>query len=65
MLSWINGPFGGPRYFSGIVGRLRDDSHRVHHFALLAEPVTVLGGCTTAASGTSDLADRPQGRLPC
>ncbi|MFC0436263.1 ATP-binding protein [Kutzneria buriramensis] len=29
-------------YFTDIVGRLRDDGHEVHHFALLAEPTTVL-----------------------
>jgi AAA domain-containing protein len=29
-------------YFADIVGTLRDDGHRVHHFALLAEPITVL-----------------------
>lgn len=29
-------------YFADIVGRLRDDGHEVHHFALLAEPATVL-----------------------
>jgi hypothetical protein len=31
-----------PGYFADIVGRLRDDGHQVHHFALMAEPVTVL-----------------------
>jgi hypothetical protein len=31
-----------PRYFAEIVGRLRDDGHEVHHFALLAERTTVL-----------------------
>jgi hypothetical protein len=30
------------RYFEDIVGRLRDDGHQVHHFALMAEPTTVL-----------------------
>lgn len=29
-------------YFAEIVGRLRDDGHTVHHFALLAERATVL-----------------------
>jgi hypothetical protein len=29
-------------YFAEIVGRLREDGHQVHHFALLAEPITVL-----------------------
>lgn len=29
-------------YFAEIVGRLREDGHQVHHFALLAEPATVL-----------------------
>jgi hypothetical protein len=29
-------------YFADIVGRLRDDGHQVHHFALMAEPTTVL-----------------------
>ncbi|MFJ7492830.1 AAA family ATPase [Streptomyces sp. NPDC097727] len=31
-----------PGYFAGIIGRLRDDGHTVHHFALLAERATVL-----------------------
>ncbi|GAA1261469.1 hypothetical protein GCM10009609_25440 [Pseudonocardia aurantiaca] len=31
-----------PRYFAEIVGRLRDEGHEVHHFALLAERSTVL-----------------------
>jgi len=31
-----------PTYFDEIVGRLRDASHDVRHFALLAEPETVL-----------------------
>ena len=31
-----------PHYFAEIVGRLRDDGHEVHHFALLAERATVL-----------------------
>ncbi|MCX4787558.1 AAA family ATPase [Streptomyces sp. NBC_01221] len=31
-----------PGYFAEIIGRLRDDGHTVHHFALLAERATVL-----------------------
>jgi hypothetical protein len=31
-----------PGYFAEVVGRLRADGHEVHHFALLAEPDTVL-----------------------
>lgn len=31
-----------PGYFTQIVGRLRDDGHDLHHFALLAERATVL-----------------------
>ncbi|WP_374986481.1 AAA family ATPase [Streptomyces fradiae] len=31
-----------PGYFAEIVGRLRDDGHEVHHFALLARRETVL-----------------------
>ncbi|MEU1350780.1 AAA family ATPase [Streptomyces sp. NPDC005775] len=31
-----------PGYFAEIVGRLREDGHAVHHFALLAERATVL-----------------------
>ncbi len=31
-----------PGYFTDIVGSLRDDGHQVHHFALLAKPITVL-----------------------
>jgi hypothetical protein len=31
-----------PLYFAEIVGRLREDGHEVHHFALLAERSTVL-----------------------
>jgi hypothetical protein len=31
------------RYFTEIIGRLRDDGHDVRHFALLAERDTVLG----------------------
>ncbi|MFS8101680.1 AAA family ATPase [Lentzea alba] len=31
-----------PGYFAEIVGPLRSDGHRVCHFALLAEPITVL-----------------------
>ena len=30
------------QHFADIVGRLREDGHAVHHFALLAEPATVL-----------------------
>ena len=29
-------------YFADIVGKLRNDGHQVRHFALLAEPTTVL-----------------------
>jgi hypothetical protein len=32
-----------PRYFTQIIGRLRDDGHDVRHFTLLAESATVLG----------------------
>jgi hypothetical protein len=31
-----------PAYFSEIIGSLRDDGFEVHHFALLAEPATVV-----------------------
>jgi hypothetical protein len=31
-----------PHYFAEIVGRLREDGHDVHHFALLADRATVL-----------------------
>ncbi|MFE7352973.1 AAA family ATPase [Streptomyces sp. NPDC057543] len=31
-----------PGYFAEIIGRLREDGHTVHHFALLAERATVL-----------------------
>jgi hypothetical protein len=40
-----------PRYFTEIIGRLRDDGHDVHHFALLAERSTVLRRLTERGLG--------------
>ncbi|MCP9945158.1 AAA family ATPase [Streptomyces somaliensis] len=40
-----------PGYFDEIVGRLRDDGHEVHHFALLARRETVLRRLTERGLG--------------
>ena len=41
-----------PRYFTQIIGRLRDDGHDVRHFALLAERATVLRRLNRRAFGS-------------
>lgn len=41
-----------PSYFAETVGRLRDDGHPVHHFALLAERETVLRRLSERGLGT-------------
>ncbi|GAA3073448.1 hypothetical protein FHS39_004308 [Streptomyces olivoverticillatus] len=40
-----------PGYFAEIVGRLREDGHEVHHFALLAQRATVLRRLTERGLG--------------
>jgi hypothetical protein len=41
-----------PAYFQEIIGGLRDDGFEVHHFALLAEPATVVRRLRARSLGT-------------
>ncbi|WP_327713473.1 AAA family ATPase [Streptomyces sp. NBC_00464] len=48
-------------YFAEIVGRLREDGHPVHHFALLAERATVLRRLSERGLGRGPRTDRRMG----